>query len=235
MNQPAPSTSRLPATLRPGLDAYGRQVRDLAGPRLVSLTVFGAVLTPDWHAGRPIHHALVLTADDLQLIGELSALGPGAAELGLAAPLVATPRLLETTRDSFPLEWLEIASCHEVLVGSDLFHGLVFAPEHVRLQCERECAVLAIALRQRLIRAHRRQAVALADLAEHALRVLRGWLHLLGAELPAAPSALIAAAAPALGMDLQPLVRALGGERGMEVATGLHRILTELASRGDHG
>lgn len=225
--------SRLPPHLRLGLAAYAQRIAAAAGAKLVSLAVFGAVLTQDWRAGRTVHQTLVLSDDDLELISWLGKFGSGAVELGLAAPVLLTPALLRSSLDTFPLEWLEIAGCHEVLAGSDPFTGLVFAHEHVRLQCERECAVLAISLRQRVIAGPRSLAAPLTDLGEHAVRILRGWLHLGGAALPDAPSELIAAAGRELGLELAPVVSALDGGSGLELVTALHRILVELGRRSD--
>ena len=228
------ASSRLPAPLRPGLEAYALQVKELTGSSLESLVVFGAVLTPDWQKGRHIHHALVLSSDDLDLISRLHVLSSGAVKLGLAAPLVLTPALLTSTLDTFPLEWLEIATCHEVLSGVDLFQGLTFAHEHVRLQCERESAVLAISLRQRLIQGPRQVALPLIDLAEQAIRILRGMLYLKGQTLPSAPSGVIAAATHLLAIDLQPVANAMDGRTGMAILTGIHRVLIDLGKRSEH-
>lgn len=140
--------------------------------------------------------------------------------------------LMRTSLDTFPLEWLEIGGCHEVLAGADPFAGLRFAAEHVRLQCERESTVLAIALRQRLLRAAG-AGESLELPAEQVVRILRGLLHLAGGELPAAPGALLAAAAERLGLDVQPVVRARAGARGVDAITDLHRTVAAMIARSD--
>jgi hypothetical protein len=229
---PPPAASRIPTALRSGLAAYAERVSTLAGPQLESLAVFGTVLTPDWRPGQPVHQVMVLSGDDLALIRRLGVLGAEAGRLGLAAPLLVTPHLVRTSLDTFPLEWLEIGTCHQVLTGAELFADLAFAPEHVRLQCERESTVLAIALRQRLLRATG-AGEPLSGPAEHVVRIVRGLLHLAGGDLPAAPSALLSAAAERLGLDLQPVVRALAGASGVDAITELHRTLATLIERSD--
>ena len=229
---PPPAASRIPAALRPGLAEYIQHVTAIAGAQLESLAVFGTVLTADWRSGQPVHHVLVLGGDDLALIRRLGALGAEAGRLALAAPLLVTPHLVRTSLDTFPLEWLEISGCHEVLAGADPFTDLRFAPEHVRLQCERESTVLAIALRQRLLRANG-AGEPLAGPAEHVVRILRGLLHLAGGDLPATPSALLAAAAGRLGLDVQPVVRALAGASGVDAIIDLHRTLAAMIERSD--
>ncbi len=230
--QPQPSPSRIPTALRSGLASYAGKVAALSGTQLECLAVFGTALTPDWRPGQPVHQVLVLGGDDLALIRRLGVLGAEAGSLGLAAPLLVTPHLVRTSLDTFPLEWLEIGGCHEVLAGADPFAGLRFAAEHVRLQCERESTVLAIALRQRLLRAAG-AGESLELPAEQVVRILRGLLHLAGGELPAAPGALLAAAAERLGLDVQPVVRARAGARGVDAITDLHRTVAAMIARSD--
>lgn len=230
----SPTPSRIPAQLASRFAAYAQRASTLAGTTLESLVLFGSVLTPDWRAGRRCHHALVLTTDDLTLIGRLGALSSDAMVLGLTAPLLVTGKLVQSTLDTFPLEWLEISTCHEVLHGGNPFQGLTFAREHVRLQCERESTVLAISVRQRLL--HRDAATGpLTECAEHAVRILRGLLHLDGVEVPQAPSTIIAQAAARFALDLQPVAQAWDGQTGLPILIGLHRVLAALGERSDHG
>jgi len=229
-----PAAAVLPPALRSRLADYAQKVAALCGDRLESLCLFGAALTPDWCPGRPIHQVMVFTRDDLDLIGRLGALGPGAVTLGLAAPLLVTATLIRTSLDTFPLEWLEITNSHAVLLGHDPFQDLSFAREHVRLQCERECAVLCISLRQRLLRGPASINQPLVNLAEHALRVLGGMLYLKHQRCPGAPSAVIADSQRLLALDLTPIMRAWQGETGRDLLIAIHRLLSGLEERCDH-
>ncbi len=226
-------SSRLPDSLSAGLARYTATVARLAGERLVSVVIFGTVLTPDWRAPRPIHHAIVTTTDDLPLVIELGrGLRSEARKLGLAAPLLLTPELIRTSLDTFPLEWLEIGTCHEVLTGSDPFMGLTCEREPIRLQCEREGTTLAMTLRQRVLRLGGLR-VPLDDLAEQAVRVARGLIYLHGGAPECAPSAVIASATRLVAKDLQPIMRAWQGETGDEVARLLHGALVDLGKSSD--
>lgn len=225
--------SGLPASVRSGLSRYVNAAVDLAGDRLVSLAVFGSVLTADWRASVPIHHAIVMADDDLSLI---AALGRGlrqpAKKAGLSVPLLLTPALIRSSQDTYPLEWIEMSACHAILAGSDLFLDLVCEREPIRLQCEREANSLAMALRQRVLRAGSLQ-VPLEDLAEQALRVVRGLVHLRGGQSMRAPSAVIAQADNVLVCNLQPILRAWRAETGTELTSLLHTALTALGTLSD--
>lgn len=233
MNLPVPISSELPDSLRAGLARYAGSAARLAGDRLVSLAVFGAVLTPDWRAPRPVHHAIVTTTDDLALVLELGGgLRSEARKLGLIPPLLLTPQLICTSLDSFPLEWLEIGTCHEVLTGSDPFMGLTCEREPIRLQCEREGTTLAMTLRQRVLRLGGLR-IPLDDLAEQAVRVARGLIYLHGGASERSPSSVIDSASRLLAKDLQPIMRAWRGETGDELTSLLHGALVGLGTSSD--
>ncbi len=223
----------LPARVRPGLTRYVEAAVGIAGARLVSLAVFGAVLTPDWRPKLPIQHAIVTADDDLALIADLGrGLRRPAKQAGLAVPLLLTPALIRSSLDTYPLEWLDLGACHAVLAGADPFSDLVCEREPVRLHCEREATALAMALRQRVLHAGGRQ-VPLGDLAEQAIRVVRGLVHLRGGPVQRAPSGVIGDGGRLLECDLQPLLRAWRGETGTELTDLVHTALTVLGTLSD--
>ena len=93
----------------------------------------------------------MLRTMDLGLLRHLGAVGRHFGPQGLAAPLVMTPEFLESSRDTFPLELIEIEQAHSIVFGPDYFAELKFADRDVRLQCERELEVLLIGLQQGLV------------------------------------------------------------------------------------
>lgn len=225
--------SRVPLSLQRGLKDYVASVVALTGTHLDSLCIFGPVLTPDWKPFRRVHQVMVLATDDLELIARLSVLATPAVKLGLVAPLLISSEFIGSSLDTFPLEWLEISHCHEVLHGNDPFQNLVFTREHVRLQCERECAVLCISVRQRMIQGQRSVNLPLTDLADHALRILGGLLYIDGQAVPCTPTDLISVSARILNLDLKPIIRAWNGEKGISLLRELHQLFNQLEARSD--
>lgn len=155
---------------------------------LRSLAVYGAAVAghfqPDHHA---VQSVLVLASADLELIRKLAQAGSGQRRWRFAPPLVMTARSIDRSRDTFPLELLEIQQWHVTLLGDDLFAGLQFEPRDVRLQCERELKVLEIAMHHGLLAAHGHEehlSLLSADLSDSLLRVLRGLVWLAGEREP---------------------------------------------------
>jgi len=118
------------------------------------------------------------------MLKRLAVHGPSLGRLGISAPLVMTPRYIQASLDTFPLEFMEIQQAHRTVIGTSHFTELTFEEEHVRLQCEREIKALLIGLRQGLLASAgvvRFVGALEQDIGEALLRTLRGMLWLEGA------------------------------------------------------
>ena len=98
-----------------------------------------------------IHSVLMLDAMGLDILRQLSAKGAVSVAARFTAPMVMTPSFLKASRDSFPLELIEMQQQRLVLLGDDFFAGVTFDPSHVRLQCERELKSLSVGMRQAVV------------------------------------------------------------------------------------
>jgi hypothetical protein len=171
-------------SMRSAVQGYAEIVRQLAGDNLAGLTVFGGVLDADFEPSRmPVTSVMVLERIDLNVLRRLAEHGPKLGSRHITAPLVMTPEYVAGSLDTFPLELLEIHQRHATLCGRDYFASLDFAPQHLRLQCERELKRILIRMRQGLLTAAGREVVLVDlkwDLGQHLLRTLRGLLWLKG-------------------------------------------------------
>ena len=73
-------------------------------------------------------------------------------KMHLSMAYLFTPEMVQTAADTYPLEFLDIAQHHEVLIGEMPLLGFVPSRAALRLQCERE-------LRGLLIHLHRERAI----------------------------------------------------------------------------
>ena len=204
-----PLLQNLPTPVREPLSQYVQHVSQLAGGRLLSLTVYGAAATAlfDPHRHR-VRNALVLDRFDLEFIRRLAGHGARYGKLSLAAPIIMTPNYIQRSCDTFALELLDIQQQHQTVLGKDYFVDLPFQAEHVRLQCERELKMFHVGMHQGLLASLGKEnylADLTADIAEGLLRVLRGmaWLH--GETKPTSSAELIAHIERRLGRQLHGL------------------------------
>lgn len=211
--------NHVPPAMQAPLRSYAERVEQLTADNLAGLTIFGEVLRSEFDASNAAAASvLVLQRNDLTSLRRLAEHGPTLGRRRIAAPLVMTPVYIAASRDTFPLELLEIHQRHATLCGHDYFAELPLQSEHVRLQCEREFKRILIQLRQALLAAAGREAVlgeAVVAAGPHVLRTLRGLLWLKGAKDWQPDDALVADGEKLAG-------RPLGGLRGAIHAPGQH-------------
>lgn len=175
---------RVAGAMLQGVRAFAAELHSLDATNLRALTLIGDVLTEAFDAKRTSARSVaVLEQMDLGLLRRIAERGTALGKLGFAAPLVMTQRHIESSLDTFPIEFIEVQQLHATILGDDPFASLVFDPAHVRLECERELKRFLIGLRQGLLASAGRTA-ALGDLQRDAahglLRTLRGMLWLKG-------------------------------------------------------
>ncbi len=203
--------------LRAPLRRFAARLQELDTDGVLAWTLFGQVVAE--RTTRP-HHAvqsvLVLRNVDLKLLARLAAEGPGYAGIQLAPPLIMTPAFLEQSRDTFPLEFIEIQQQYFVVLGNDFFRDLKFEDRFVRLQCERELKALLIGLRQGLLAAtgkEDRLAALQHGWVQSLLRTLRGMLWLKGRTSWAPAERVLDAIAELVKLPLTGIRRAIDNRR----------------------
>jgi hypothetical protein len=159
-------------------------LREMGRENAQALVLYGAIAAGRFDATRhTVRSVLVVGQVDLHMLRRIAEHGPTLGGRHISAPLVMTPAYIAGSRDTFPLELLEIQQNHVTVFGEDHFAELAFDEKDVRLQCERELKVLMLRLRQALLVAAGRDKELTAfgeDAAEGLLRVLRGMLWLKG-------------------------------------------------------
>ena len=211
MTEELPGLDAVDAAMREPIRRYAERVRQHAGAKALSLTLYGSIARGAFDPLRQTATSVLVLAEiDLAALRNLAVEGHKFGKSAIAAPLVMTPAFIKASLDSFPLELLEIHQRHWVLFGEDHFDKLQFAEDDVRLQCERELKAIAIGIRQGLVAAGGREN-SLSGVAEQAAsgleRTLRGLVWLKGSKEPQAWPALVAEAERLVGRTLMGVRR----------------------------
>ena len=184
MSMPLEGLERLSEPLRQPIRHYATRLQELAGPSALALTLYGAASAGAFDPRRQtIRNAVVFDVVPLDILRQLAREGGSLGKRRIAPPLVFTPDFLRDSRDTFPLELLEIQQQHTAIFGQDYFSTLTLADADVRLQCERELKVLLVGMHQGLLASGGRDQnlkKLAEDLTEHLVRTLRGVLWLKG-------------------------------------------------------
>lgn len=138
----------------------------------------------------------------------------------VGTPLMFDPLYLETARDVFPLELLDIGDRHRIVHGqTDPFADPRIDALHLRLEVEEQMRGKLLHLWQGYLesgRSKRRLRELLASTPPGFAIILRGMLRLQRAARPDDPADLLAAVEDAFSVEL-PMLRRLEGARRGEV------------------
>ncbi len=212
MNKSDINVSSLPESVQPAVRNLAELLLELASDNLQALAVFGTLLSEDFDSKRmSVRSVAVLQKMDLALLNQLRSHGPRLGRRRLQAPLFMTERYIDQSRDSFPVELLEIQRFHAMVLGQDCFESLEFSRSDVRLQCERELKANLITLRQGLLSAHKDAFITplLTAAMEQILRVLRAVLWLKELDSPPNAAAVVLAVEGLLDWKLAGLKNCL--------------------------
>jgi len=199
-------TDPLPEPVQGPVRELAELIIGLAGDNLRGLAVFGQATGEDYAPSTTlVRSTVVLGGMDLQLLDQLRRCGMRLGRRHHQRGLEVTPQYIDESRDSFPLELLEIQQNHVMVVGPDIFSELAFDPRDVRLQAERELKGELIALRQGLLASSGKDkllAPLCRDALGQAIRVLRGVLWLAKAPICRTDAAILAGAQELTRIDL---------------------------------
>ena len=232
--QTTPASPPALARRRAALAHFAAGVQTIANGTSQAIAASGPAVAG--HPDAAVDTVVVLTRDELPFLRALSRNGRRFDSAGLGAPLVLTVDGMARSADSYPLELLDLQQCHSPLMGELPLTGLTLKPEHVRLQCERELKSLIISLRRRLLAvAGKEPALALADLGDEVVRVVRGLLLLRGVVGARDAAAVLAAAATTLGRPLPATLAAWRGATGWDAFAAFYAEVESLWSAVDAG
>ena len=164
-------------------------VRPALASDFVACYLTGSVLTQGFDPKRSRVNLLVVTRslapDALESIARAL---PESKAPPHFDPLFFTERQIQSSLDSFPIEWLEIQEVHLLIEGHDVIAGLEVPRNYLRLQCEHELRGKLIQLRQTYLFHSRhpdRLEPALKGVASSFATLFRTLLRLQGESPPA--------------------------------------------------
>jgi len=185
-------------------------LEDLLGEHASNIHSFhlvGSAVIPDYNEKlSDINSVLVLKTMDLRVLVFLAPLGKKYGKKRIAAPLIMTPKYIETSLDAFPVEFLDFKLIHKTVYGPDLLQDLRIALPTLRLQCEREIKTKLIGLRQGYVSSLGKKediAAVLVRSFTGSMALFRALITLLGKEPPVQRSEVIAMLGGATGIDTE--------------------------------
>jgi len=166
------------------VDDYKR----IFGKDLVSVMVYGSAASRQYKPGKSdINFMVVLSETGIDGLDRALGVVANWKKHNVATPLFLTEDYVRTSLDVFPVEYLNLKNNHQIVYGKDILDGLTFAPEFIRLQCEREIKGKLLLLREAFLETGGK-AKRLRGLVGESLKafsaIFGGLLYLEGQSLP---------------------------------------------------
>jgi len=175
------------------------------GQDLVGISLYGSAAGGEYVPGRSdLNFLIVLTLNGIENLEKAFKIVERWQKRKVSVPVFVTVDYVTTSLDVFPIEYLDMQRRHVKVYGTDILEGLVFDPEHIRLQCEREIKGKLLLLREGFLETGGR-ARDLKELVSRSLPAFTALfgavLHLKGAEVPHAKSEVVRKGCASLGLD----------------------------------
>ena len=207
-------------------DKFAATILEKSPVAIDAVFVVGSVLTPDFIKGQSDINSIVVTEDvSLEFLDFIVELGKEHSPHGVAAPLLMTPRYIETSLDVFPVEFLNFRAIHHTISGPDLLQDLAIERVHLRLQCEREMKSKLLWLHQGYIESlgDKQQLIQrLSNSITGYIPLFRAILFLSGQPLSLSARDTVAALEQQTGQDSRIFTHILELKQNNSPATGLH-------------
>jgi hypothetical protein len=124
--------SRYPASPAEIADEFVQDYQNLFNENLIAVIQYGSYTAKKTE----INFMIVITETAMASIHRVLECVKKWQKRSVAVPLFVTEEYVDSSLDSFPLEFSNLQQAHQLLYGKDILAGLTISREHLRLQCE---------------------------------------------------------------------------------------------------
>jgi len=131
------------------IEPYTKQLLAIHKENIISIILYGSAASGTYRPGHSdINLIVILEQLGLKQLKSSLRLVSHGIKKKITAPLFLSLQHIETSKDVFPIEFLEIKENHILLYGKDPFKDMHIDNTHIRLFCERELKGKLIRLRE---------------------------------------------------------------------------------------
>jgi predicted nucleotidyltransferase len=122
------------------------------GKELQSIILYGSAARGEYVAGvSDINFLVVMSPEGVATLRPAIELNQKWRSQMIAVPLVMTKAYIESSLDTFPIEFLSMRQHHKVIFGEDVLAGLNISKANLRVQLEREVKSKLLHLRENFL------------------------------------------------------------------------------------
>jgi predicted nucleotidyltransferase len=167
---------------------FAQDYHTVFGDQLISVILYGSAVTDEYIPKKSdLNFLIVLSEEGIEQLHVVYDLVAKWRKKRVGTPLFLTKAYIDSSLDTFPIEFLNIKRNYKVIFGEDILEQLSLEKEFIRMQCERELKGKLLLLRERYVET-RGKATALRSVVANTLSdfifILKGLLYLLNKEVP---------------------------------------------------
>jgi len=131
---------------------YTNDWKTAFGQELQSIILYGSAARGEYMPGvSDINFLVMLSSEGIASLRKAIELTGKWRSQNVAVPLVLSKIYIETSLDTFPIEFLSMQRHHKVIFGEDVFAGLNISKSNLRMQLEREVKGKLLHLRENFL------------------------------------------------------------------------------------
>jgi len=131
---------------------FVRRYKEVFGSDLLGVILYGSGARGDYIPKKSdINFMVILTEEGINSLGKAIPLVSKWHKRRVSTPLFLTKTYIESSLDTFPIEFLNFKTAYKLIYGEDVLKDLSFDRKYLRLQCERELKGKLLQLRENFL------------------------------------------------------------------------------------
>ena len=215
--------AKIPGEPSEVFDEVTRDCREAFGDDLQGIFLFGSGAGSEYVPGKSdINFLILVTPGGMDRLERIVPFFKRWRRRKITLPLLLTREYIDSSLDTFPIEFYNIRERHETVYGEDILATLEIDGEQLRLQCEREIKGKLLHLRQGFLvvgRNRRKLRELISSSVTPFVAIFRALLFIKGVASDAGGMEVIAAVCREYGLDFdlfEELVRLKEGKLGLD-------------------
>ena len=144
--------AKIPGSPEEIFDEFRSDVKTVFGDHLLSIILYGSGARGEYVRKKSdINFCVILSEEGIQRLASAFDLVKKWRKRHVATPLFLTQAYIDSSLDSFPLEFLNMKESYKVVYGLDVLDSLEIAKKHIRLECEEQIKGKLLHLRERFL------------------------------------------------------------------------------------
>lgn len=134
------------------VDPFVMDYHNVFGELMESIFMYGSAVTHEYIPGvSDINIAILVKDNSIPQLAQCLHLQKKWKKKSVSTPFFMTRAYINSSLDTYPIEFLDMQSNYRVLFGEDILKNIQIEKKYLRIQCERELKGIAIHLRRSFV------------------------------------------------------------------------------------